>query len=207
MPCSSFKMSITWTRLLILCDVTKIMPGAGTTTAVALSLLGVQAAGALCNAAIRKPSPARSQRFPNPASQMRVALPNIALEDRFELPLGATDRLQHLGRRRLPLQRHWQGRVHALRASSVSSRARAFSSSSSDWGMRIWSTGSSAFVLLERSLVDHAFRSSPPCETRLPRRHSHSITSSARASSVGGTSRPSALAVLRLITNSYLVGA
>src|SRR6266498_789881 len=36
---------------------------------------------------------------------------------------------------------------------------------------------------------------------------SHSITSSARASSVAGTSRPSAFAVLRLITNSYLVGA
>src|SRR5678816_2241504 len=35
----------------------------------------------------------------------------------------------------------------------------------------------------------------------------HSITSSARASSVGGTSRPSALAVLRLITSWYLVGA
>src|SRR4029453_6901886 len=35
----------------------------------------------------------------------------------------------------------------------------------------------------------------------------HSITSSARASSVGGTVRPSALAVLRLITSSYLVGA
>src|SRR5262249_39786989 len=35
----------------------------------------------------------------------------------------------------------------------------------------------------------------------------HSITSSARASSVGGPSRPSALAVLRLITSSYLVGA
>src|SRR5262249_38736684 len=35
----------------------------------------------------------------------------------------------------------------------------------------------------------------------------HSNTSSARASSVGGTSRPSALAVLRLITSSYLVGA
>src|SRR5215216_6464214 len=34
----------------------------------------------------------------------------------------------------------------------------------------------------------------------------HSITSSARASSVGGTSRPSALAVLRLITNKNLVG-
>src|SRR5262249_53690091 len=35
----------------------------------------------------------------------------------------------------------------------------------------------------------------------------HSITSSARASWVAGTSRPSALAVFRLITSSYLVGA
>src|SRR5262249_33937794 len=34
----------------------------------------------------------------------------------------------------------------------------------------------------------------------------HSITSSARASSVSGTVRPSALAVLRLITSSNLVG-
>jgi hypothetical protein len=33
----------------------------------------------------------------------------------------------------------------------------------------------------------------------------YSITSSASASDVGGTSRPSALAVLRLITNSNLV--
>src|SRR5262245_5863466 len=35
----------------------------------------------------------------------------------------------------------------------------------------------------------------------------HSITSSARASNVVGTSRPSVLAVLRLITISYFVGA
>src|SRR5262249_39112625 len=35
----------------------------------------------------------------------------------------------------------------------------------------------------------------------------HSITSSARARSVGGTSRPRAFAVLRLITSSYLIGA
>src|SRR5262249_5704957 len=35
----------------------------------------------------------------------------------------------------------------------------------------------------------------------------HSITSSARASTDAGISRPSALAVLRLITRSYLVGA
>src|SRR5262249_24998843 len=35
----------------------------------------------------------------------------------------------------------------------------------------------------------------------------HSITSSARASNIGGTSSPSAFAVLRLITSSYLVGS
>ena len=35
----------------------------------------------------------------------------------------------------------------------------------------------------------------------------HSITSSARASTVPGTVRPRALAVLRLTTSSYLVGA
>src|SRR5262249_9687694 len=35
----------------------------------------------------------------------------------------------------------------------------------------------------------------------------HSITSSARASTVAGISRPSAFAVLRLTTSSYLVGA
>jgi hypothetical protein len=35
----------------------------------------------------------------------------------------------------------------------------------------------------------------------------HSITSSARASSVGGTVRPRALAVLRLITSSNFSGA
>ena len=35
----------------------------------------------------------------------------------------------------------------------------------------------------------------------------HSITSSARASKLSGTVSPSALAVLRLITSSYLVGA
>ena len=36
---------------------------------------------------------------------------------------------------------------------------------------------------------------------------SYSIISSARASSVGGTSKPSAFAVLWLIVSSYLVGA
>src|SRR5215472_17270089 len=37
--------------------------------------------------------------------------------------------------------------------------------------------------------------------------HSLHVSSSARASSVGGTLRPSASAVLRLMTSSYLFGA
>jgi hypothetical protein len=37
-------------------------------------------------------------------------------------------------------------------------------------------------------------------------RNANSITSSARASNIGGTVRPSVLAVCRLMTNSYLVG-
>ena len=37
--------------------------------------------------------------------------------------------------------------------------------------------------------------------------HHYSLVSSARTSTAGGTSRPSTLAVLRLITVSYLVGA
>src|SRR5262245_12495557 len=44
-------------------------------------------------------------------------------------------------------------------------------------------------------------------EQRDERAPPHSITSSARASMLGGTSRPSALAVLRLITSSNLTGA
>jgi hypothetical protein len=49
-----------------------------------------------------------------------------------------------------------------------------------------------------------------PCRRRASEQRdkvapSHSITSSARASSVGGTVRPNALAVLRLMTSSILV--
>src|SRR5215468_4481239 len=56
-------------------------------------------------------------------------------------------------------------------------------------------------VCCKRPCRSHA---SKQADERAPH---HSITSSARASSVGGTSRPSALAVLRLMTSSYLVGA
>ena len=55
-----------------------------------------------------------------------------------------------------------------------------------------------------RAASGHARRAAEQRDELAP---SHSITSSARASSVGGTSRPSALAVLRLMTSSNLVGA
>src|SRR5262245_31151483 len=45
------------------------------------------------------------------------------------------------------------------------------------------------------------------CSERHAAMHGYSRTSSARASSDGGTSRPSAFAVFMLITRSYLVGA
>jgi hypothetical protein len=41
--------------------------------------------------------------------------------------------------------------------------------------------------------------------TRRSKKHPYSITSSARASNVGGTSRPSAFAVLRLIASANFV--
>jgi hypothetical protein len=47
----------------------------------------------------------------------------------------------------------------------------------------------------------------PPAGSHQLAWRTHSITSSARASSACGTSRLSALAVFRLITSSYLVGA
>ena len=55
-----------------------------------------------------------------------------------------------------------------------------------------------------RAASGHA--AAAPASSAMNSRRLHSITSSARASSVGGTSRPSALAVLRLMASSYLVG-
>src|SRR5262249_49325156 len=54
------------------------------------------------------------------------------------------------------------------------------------------------------AVVDVANVPIPAPGSRFPQ--THSITSSARPRSIGGTSRPSAFAVLRLITSSYLVG-
>src|SRR5262245_7291929 len=61
-----------------------------------------------------------------------------------------------------------------------------------------------------RHLLLRARRDWPSCraaEQRDELAPLHSITSSARASRLSGTLRPSAFAVLRLSTSSYLVGA
>ena len=53
-----------------------------------------------------------------------------------------------------------------------------------------------------KSDISRGPRSANSCHMRRSKQHLYSITSSARASSVGGTSMPSALAVPRLITSS-----
>jgi hypothetical protein len=71
------------------------------------------------------------------------------------------------------------------------------------WSRRTDSCTSALEGITDRSETSRHVRSVPTGNIT----QSHSITSSAVASSVGGISRPSILAVLRLITNSYLVGA
>src|SRR5262245_2501802 len=72
---------------------------------------------------------------------------------------------------------------------------------------------SKEFDLLSRSIFDHSDDCADMCSARANVRFgqkadiNYSITSSARARSAGGTVRPRDLAVLRLITSSYLVGA
>jgi hypothetical protein len=79
----------------------------------------------------------------------------------------------------------------------------------SGWLARLYREGVEPFGSLQKvsdhpssfsglGLAQGKFHSEPPSH--------HSITSSARTSSVGGTSKPSDFAVLRLRTVSYLVG-
>lgn len=62
---------------------------------------------------------------------------------------------------------------------------------------------------LDAKFLGNSAKPVSPCPPRANTGHRalHSITSSARASSAGGTVRPRALAVLRLMASSYLVGA
>src|SRR6516165_118199 len=83
-----------------------------------------------------------------------------------------------------------------------------------DAGLSFWIVGSGAH---ENANAPHPLGRRLRARRERPRDHraaeerdelptiAHSITSSARASKVGGTSRPSARAVIRLMTNSNLV--
>jgi len=98
----------------------------------------------------------------------------------------------------------------ALLALSVNFKSKFFDRSisiSSDFlergPKRVFQADTSLSAIdLHRSLNNRRFRHQSLTTAKL-----HSITSSARASNDCGTSRPSVLAVLRLITSSYLVGA
>ena len=168
--------------------------------------------------------------LPNFASQMRAAFASMASNTGSSAPGEIRDDVQHFGGRRLLLQRlgkllaRQSARACILQA-AVPDRCAACPSgqrpyppsfrSNEDRRLRV-----RLFAPLRDKVTSSAqslvpFRSGPAkdrASSILTEPHdelapSHSITSSARASSVGGTSRPSALAVLRLITSSYLVGA
>src|SRR5262250_3857280 len=68
-----------------------------------------------------------------------------------------------------------------------------------------WLVGVRPRLCISLSNVRHRHRQQPG--QHIEDSELHSITSSARASTVAGISMPSTLAVLRLITSSYLVGA
>src|SRR5262249_40810283 len=161
---------------------------------------------------------------PKAASQMRVAFSNIAWKTGSSSP----------GELEIAVST-WEVAVCCSRA-SASSRVRSsscFFNSISELGPLL--TCALAFVPVERSLRPRVGLFAPlrdkvtpwaqplvPPSSRARQRPSlsiltephdeltaphHSITSSARASTEDGISRPSAFAVFRLITSSYLVGA
>src|SRR6516225_1576540 len=159
-------------------------------------------------------------------SKFGIAGPRCAcqngLEDRLQLAGRTGDHTQHLGGRGLLLPR--LGELTGARfellfqldqrigpVANARSRLRS--------GRTKLVTECSAFRAFARQ--DHLLGTGPPSgrpsqgsslsiltepHDELAPPH-HSITSSARASTVVGISRPSALAALRLMTSSYFVGA
>ena len=102
---------------------------------------------------------------------------------------------------------------------SLAARGRALRcSTSTPTGAQIWPVNAPRFralALFERRTHERVVRSSSPAAENLhtsrpeqvqQTEQAYSITSSARASNVGGTVRPSAFAVVRLIIRSNLMG-
>src|SRR5262249_31128613 len=106
--------------------------------------------------------------------------------------LGPTDCLvQHSkSDRSMSVQGHSRPMRSKLREHVLSAVARKRTNEPTFWDVRF---------VPQADVSNRSKRLAPKCP--------YSITSSASASSLSGTVRPSALAVLRLITSSYLVGA
>ena len=173
--------------------------------------------------------PSQRNMVPNLASQMRTAFASMALKTGSSSPGELVMTRSTSRRRRLLLQRLGKVRPGPRRARGCA--LQAFFQLGA--ALRSRPTRVLAFVPVERSLrpLRSALRplarqghlvgtvtgplpvgpsqgsslsilTEPHDELAPP----HSITSSARASSVGGISRPSAFAVIRLMTRSNLVG-
>src|SRR6476619_188766 len=97
---------------------------------------------------------------------------------------------------------HWTKGALGMDAMSVKDQTRRHET---------WAPGDHGFKSIVGRLVCASTRAITraglPSAPFICNGRAHSITSSARASNDGGTLRPSALAVLRLMTSSYLVGA
>src|SRR6516162_4577187 len=141
-----------------------------------------------------------------------------SLEHRLQLPRRRADDLQHLRGCRLLLQRLgellFQVGVGCAKAVNVSSRLRCLrtkTGNASSALRRFASQGHLVGTVTGPPLVGPSQGSSlsiltaPHDELAALQLLAHSITSSARAERPGGTSRPSALAVFRLSTNSNVV--
>jgi hypothetical protein len=75
------------------------------------------------------------------------------------------------------------------------------------WVIRVAPTGSKASPNVRYALINEPTRCANQRHSHRSKTARYSITSSARASTDAGTVRLSALAVLRLMTSSYFVGA
>ncbi len=105
-------------------------------------------------ATVRKPSPSTRYSVPNLASQMRTAFANMA----WKTGSSAPDELE-------------MTRSTSAVAACRSSASAAFFPTRLEIRRRGPRASSPSFRSNEP--CDRAFRSSPPCETRSPRRHSH----------------------------------
>src|SRR5262249_38743358 len=167
-----------------------------------------------------KPPPAvllsvlgRDLPLPGPASVLMNSIPIVTQLDIFE-PRQETERCRRGGLElRLRNLRGVHPRIiRGWRAGLEATPCRTLAREAESMASRVMTRAMSQDHDPPHSLCLLRARRERPrgcstAEQRDERAAHHSITSSARANSVAGSSRPRALAVLRLTTSSYLVGA